>query len=322
MNWFNQFSTLELAFVALFFVAYTFYFIRWRKAGKLLNQKGGNWSYKLLLRTSYFALLIIALLGPSYGVQQKDIESTGKDIFFMIDLSKSMDAHDVAPTRLERVKFELKRIADTFVSDRMGLIIFGSEAFVQCPLTKDVSAIKMFTETLNTNLISSGGTDFGPPLNLALEKLLIDEDKEAKPSSKIMVLISDGEDFGDETAAALREIKRYGIKVVSVGVGTEEGSTIRDGIGYKKDANGQPVVTRLNPSALKEVALESGGRYFEISDKINETQKLINYIDSIEGELQQRRTVDVTTNKYQYFLAASLLLMLVDALISVRLFRL
>ena len=322
MEWFNSFSTFEFATTVLFAVAYLLYFLRWRKAGKLLNQKGGNWSYKFILRLTYFGLLLIALLGPSYGIQQKEIESSGKDIFFMVDLSKSMDAHDIAPTRLEKVKFELKRIADQFVSDRMGLIIFGSEAFVQCPLTEDIAALKMFIETLNTSLISSGGTDFTPPLNLALEKLLAEADTEAKITSKIMILISDGEDFGDETSSALREIRRNGIKVISVGVGTEQGSTIRDGIDVKKDQNGQPVLSKLNAAGLREVALETEGRYFEINDKLNETQKLMNYVDAIEGELQQKRTVDVTTNKYQYFLAAGLLLMLLDGLISVRLFKL
>jgi Ca-activated chloride channel family protein len=322
MEWFNSFSTFELLITGLFSVAYLLYFLRWRKAGKLLNQKGGNWSYKFILRSLYFGLLIIALLGPSYGVKQKEIESTGKDIFFMVDLSKSMDAHDIPPTRLEKVKFELKRIADQFVSDRMGLIIFGSEAFVQCPLTKDIAALKMFIETLNTNLISSGGTDFTPPLQLALDKLLNETENEGQITSKIMIMISDGEDFGEETADALREIRRNGIKVISVGVGTEQGSTIRDGIDVKKDLDGQPVITRLNAIGLREIALETEGRYFEINDKLNETQKLINYVDAIEGELQQKRTVDVTTNKYQYFLAAGLFLMFLDGLVSVRLFKL
>jgi Ca-activated chloride channel family protein len=322
MEWFNSPSLFEFAIIGLFLAAYVLYFLRWRKAGQLLNQKGGNWIYKFLLRSLYFGLLMIALFGPSFGVVQKQIESTGKDIFFLVDLSKSMDAHDIAPTRLEKVKFELKRIADTFVSDRMGLIIFGSEAFVQCPLTLDHSALKMFIETLNTNLISSGGTDFAPPLNLALDKLIEGDTGPNSLSSKLIVLISDGEDFGDETAASVRELRRNGIPVFALGIGTELGSTIREGNDYKKDADGQPVVTRLNPRGLKEVAVETGGKYFEINENINEIQRLINNIDAIEGELRQTRMVDVSTNKFQYFLIAGLFLMIMDVMISVRLFRL
>ncbi|MFZ6665549.1 vWA domain-containing protein [Peijinzhouia sedimentorum] len=322
MEWFNSFSTFEVSVIGLFCLAYVLYFRRWYQAGKLLKQKGGNWSYKFIIRSIYFALIIVSLLGPTFGVTQKEVESSGKDIYVLVDLSKSMDAHDIAPTRIEKVKFELKKLANTFVTDRLGLIIFGSESFVQCPLTFDNSALNLFIETLNTNLVSSSGTDFGPPLKMALDKLIQEGDQSGKQSSKIIVLISDGEDFGDETSDAIRELRREGVKVFTIGVGTEEGSTIRDGVDVRKDQNGQPVVTRLNSRALKEVAVETGGKYFEINESINETPRLISAIDSVEGEFRQSRQVDVTANKYYYFLAAGLFLMFVDALVSVRLFKL
>ncbi len=322
MEWFNSFSTFEISVIGLFVLGYSLYFRRWFTAGKLLKQKGGNWSYKFIIRSIYFALIIVSLLGPTFGVTQKEVESSGKDIYVLVDLSKSMDAHDIAPSRIEKVKFELKKLANTFVTDRLGLIIFGSESFVQCPLTFDNSALNLFIETLNTNLVSSSGTDFGPPLKMALDKLLQEGDQSGKESSKIIVLISDGEDFGDDTADAIRELRRAAVKVFTVGVGTEEGSTIRDGIDIRKDQNGQPVVTRLNSRALKEVAVETGGKYFEINEGLNEIPQLISAIDSVEGEFRQSRQVDVTANKYYYFLAAGLFLMFMDALVSVRLFKL
>jgi len=323
MEWFRSFSTFEISVIGLFVVGYFLYFRRWLQAGRLLKQKGGNWSYKFIIRSIYFALIVVALLGPTFGVTQKEMESSGKDIYILVDLSKSMDAHDIAPTRIEKVKFELKKLANTFVTDRLGLIIFGSESFVQCPLTFDNSALNLFIETLNTNLVSSGGTDFGPPLKMALSKLIQEGDQTGKQSSKIIVLISDGEDFGDETADAIRELRRAGVKVFTVGVGTEEGSTIRTGgVDVRKDQNGQPVVTRLNSRALKEVAIETGGKYFEINETLNETPRLITAIDNVEGEFRQSRQVDVSANKYYYFLAAGLFLMFIDALVSVRLFKL
>ncbi len=113
----------------------------------------------------------MALLGPAFGEARREVQSVGKDIFLAIDLSQSMNANDVQPTRLEKMKFELKNIVGTFTSDRIGLIIFSSEAFMQCPLTYDQNALNIFIETLHSGLVPNTGTDFGPPLKMALEKL-------------------------------------------------------------------------------------------------------------------------------------------------------
>src|SRR5688572_6722066 len=116
-----------------------------------------------------------------------------------VDLSKSMDAYDIQPTRLEKIKHEMKKLVDAFNSDRIGVIIFGSEAFVQCPLTYDQNALGIFIETMNTGLVPVAGTDFGPPLRLALKKLQDEAENAAQAKSKVIILISDGEDFGEET---------------------------------------------------------------------------------------------------------------------------
>src|SRR4029079_18396893 len=129
----------------------------------------------LFIRTGFFLLLVIAFMGPSFGGSKKEIKSVGKDIMICVDLSKSMDAYDIQPTRLEKIKFEMKKIVDAFSSDRVGIIIFSSEAFMQCPLTFDQNALNLFIETMNSSLVPSTGTDFGPALKMALSKL--EEDK-------------------------------------------------------------------------------------------------------------------------------------------------
>src|SRR5258708_26446182 len=141
-----------------------------------------------MVRTVIFVLLIISFLGPSFGDAKKEIKSVGKDIMICVDLSKSMDAFDVQPTRLEKIKFELKKVVNSFNSDRIGVIIFSSEAFMQCPLTYDQNALDLFIETMNTNLVPASGTDFRPPFRMALQKLQ-DQDGGPRPNQKAKVII-------------------------------------------------------------------------------------------------------------------------------------
>src|SRR5690606_2500483 len=154
---------------------YILYIIRVVNIGKRLNTSYSNVFIKVIFRTLYFVLFMIALLGPSFGGSKKEVKSVGKDIMICVDLSKSMDAFDIQPSRIEKIKFEMKRIVYAFSADRIGVIIFSSEAFVQCPLTYDQNALNLFIETLHSGLVPNTGTDFGPPLKLALKKLQDEE---------------------------------------------------------------------------------------------------------------------------------------------------
>ena len=237
-----------------------------------------------------------------------------------VDLSQSMNAIDIQPSRLEKVKYELNNIIEQFNSDRIGLIIFSSEAFIQCPLTYDQSALGLFIETLNSRLVPRTGTDFGPALSLALDKLDTDESSiDAK--AKIIILISDGEDFGDKTANVRTEIKDRGIKLFTLGVGTTQGSKINTANGYKKDQAGNEVISKLNRKSLKELAARTGGKYFEINQRQNDVSRLINTINSVEGQLRDARMVDVSANKYIYFLLAALILLIIDLLTTIKTIR-
>ncbi|MBI1767980.1 MAG: VWA domain-containing protein [Bacteroidetes bacterium] len=271
-----------------------------------------------MVRTIFFALLIIAFLGPSFGDAKKEIKSVGKDIMICVDLSKSMDAFDVQPTRLEKVKYEMKRIVEAFSSDRVGIIIFSSEAFMQCPLTYDQNALNLFIETMNSSLVPSSGTDFGPPLRMALDKLDQQEGSSTQQKSKVIVLISDGEDFGEQTNDIAKEIEEKNIKLFTLGVGTEKGGQITAGRGYKTDAQGNTVISKLNSSELKTLASKTNGQYFEINENRNDVTRLINTIVKIEGELRDARFVDVSANRYYFFLLIALILLVLDLLIDVK----
>ena len=323
MVWTNSIGLLEGLFIGAFLIFYGIYLFKVIGAAKRLRSSFYAVFYKVVLRTIFFALLIVALLGPSFGESVKEVKVIGKDIYFAVDLSGSMNAFDIQPTRLEKIKFELKNIVDNFNSDRVGLIIFSSEAFVQCPLTYDQSAFNLFLETLNTNLVPNAGTDFGAPLRIALNKFEEENDKgpSTQQKSEIIILISDGEDFGEETVEVARDIEKQGIKLYTLGVGTERGSKIRTRNGFRRDQQGQEIITRLNPEALKEIASITGGKYFEINDSQNDVARLINTIENIEGDLKDSKKMDVSANKYFYFLGLALILFMIDFLTKFKTLR-
>mgnify|MGYP001215660398 FL=1 len=313
MNFLKSLDYSELTLFFLFAIFYGIYIVRIYRINKKIEVSIKKVIYKLILRSSYFFLMIIALLGPSFGDNKKEVNIVGKDIMILVDLSESMNADDIKPTRLEKVKFEMKKIIDQFSSDRIGIIMFSSEAYVQCPLTYDKNALNLFIETLNTSLVPNSGTDFGPALELSLSKLEDETSNNKEINSKVIILISDGEDFGEDTESSLEQIKSSSIKLFSVGIGSTQGSKIllRNGK-FKKDNEGNDVVTKLNSNSLEETASYTGGKYFEISNEMNQTDNLISEIVNIKGDYIESKTVDVTENKYFYFLFSALILMLID----------
>jgi Ca-activated chloride channel family protein len=315
---FRQFGWFEIVALILFVGFYSLYGWRLARIGKALNTPFHSMFIKLSVRMVIFALLIFALLGPSYGDSKREIKSVGKDIMICVDLSKSMDAFDIQPTRLEKVKFEMKKVTEAFNSDRIGIIIFSSEAFMQCPLTYDQNALGLFIETMNSSLVPATGTDFGPALKLALAKLNDQEGPSTQQKSKVIILISDGEDFGEKTGEIAKEIEDRQIKLFTLGVGTSKGSEIHAGRGFKTDQRGNTVVTKLNSSALRSLADKTGGQYFEINENRNDVSRMINTINKIEGEMRDTRLIDVSANKYFYFLLVAVVLLAVDILVNVK----
>jgi Ca-activated chloride channel family protein len=321
VNWYRTLDLTIFIFIGAFLLFYVLYLLRVIRIARRLKTPFATVFVKVFLRTIYFALLIIAILGPSFGGSKKEVKSIGKDIMICVDLSKSMDAFDIQPTRLEKIKHEMKKLVQAFNSDRIGVIIFGSEAFMQCPLTYDQNALNLFIETMNTNLVPVAGTDFGPPLKMALNKLEDEAEAATQAKSKVIILISDGEDFGEETEEISREVENNDIKLFTLGVGTERGGNIYAGTGVKKDRDGKTVLTKLNSGSLRGLANKTGGQYFEINESKNDVSRLINTISKIEGELRDARLVDVTANKYFYFLAAAIVLFIIDLLINIKTVR-
>lgn len=322
LNWAHSVSWKEWLAVSIFFALYLGFIFRTRRLAAPLGQQGWRLGWKLALRILYVGLLGVALLGPAYGLTQRPVRTTGKDVWLLVDLSRSMDAPDIAPTRLQKAKAELAKLVSRFQADRIGLIVFAAEAYVQCPLTYDQSALQLFLSTLQTNLVPTGTTDLAPPLELVMSRLA-KLPTTATPRATALVLVSDGEDFGENLEPTLRVLARSGVRLFALGVGTLDGARLpRPKGGYVRDARGRDAVTRLAPPPLQRLAEQTGGRYFELSDRRDEVPLLVNALNRLEGQTEQVRTVSVADNRYRYPLALALLLMALDILLTMRVIKL
>lgn len=310
----------------IFFGLYLLYLMRMRTIAMTLNLNLLRIGFKMGLRTVYFSLMIIALAGPSCGTTKKELKAVGRDIYIAVDVSLSMNAQDIQPSRIEKVKHELKTLLGEFVSDKAGIFIFTSEAAVQCPLTYDKNMLQVVINSLNTSIFPASvqGTDLNAPLQLIYEKYQATKEINRK-QSKVIVLISDGE-MPDENQSQMvsnlyalaSKLKSENLKVFAVAVGSKEGGKIPYRNAFKLDENGNEVITKPDTRLLKELAERTDGKFFEMTDTRNDMLKLMKEIERIKGEVLDSRMIDVSANKFFYILLIAFGLALGDALIKVK----
>ncbi|GGB77399.1 vWA domain-containing protein [Dyadobacter sediminis] len=320
MNWNYPFDTTEILFIFFFILVYTAYIIRTVRIARQLQTTARTLIIKLFLRSITFTLLIISLLGPSFGETDRDIQAKGKDIFLVVDLSKSMDAADVTPSRLEKVKFELNRFVRNEKTNRIGIIIFSNEAFIHTPLTYDSGALELFIQSLQTDLLPKSGTNICAATELAYNKLMNAADPAGR--SKLMVLFTDGENKASCSGMLYNNLRRFGIGVYTVAVGTKIGISIQQNGKPLMDENDRLVISKMDETFLKNMAAAARGNYYDLNNVKNDIPLLINDIDKAEGTLVDSRTITIVSNKYYYFLGAALILLMLDVLITIGTFRL
>ena len=301
---------------------------RTARLGQRLGQRVGRLAWKLPLRLVAGALLLLAWLGPALGVRSQAVRTSGLDLWLLVDVSHSMDAADVTPTRLLRTQAALNELVTAFPADRLGLIVFGSEASVQCPLTYDQPALQLFLSTLSTRLLPPGPTTLRAPLDLLLTRLGPGSGPApatgAPPRATAAVVISDGEDFGENLEPVLRTLSRTGAHVYAMGVGTAAGAPVPAPGGKVglRDERGRPVISRLREGPLLQVAAQTGGQYVALNDRENGLPTLLASLRNIpSASTQTGRTVAVADNRYRYPLGAALVLLLIDSLLTVRVLR-
>ena len=272
---------------------------------------------KLLLLSLSLLFLITGLTNPKMGTKLETVKRRGVDIVFAIDVSKSMDAEDVPPSRLEKAKRLVSKIIDNLVSDRIGIIAYAGEAYPLLPITTDYAAAKIFLQNMNTNLVSSQGTAIDDAINLATS--YFDEDD----TNKILVILSDGEDHSQKAVDAAEEARKQDVTIFSIGIGTKKGTVIpikKNGnlYGYKKDKNGQTVISRLNDKILKEIANKTKGKYIFG----NNTKQVVDYIKDALKKMDKKEFETTKFSQYndqfQWFLLAGLFFLVLYLIILER----
>ncbi len=284
---------------------------------KLLQRLSPNQSLfksilKVLVLCGAFACLSLALVNPKIGTKLETVRSQGVDIVFAVDVSKSMLAEDIAPNRLEKSKQLVTQIINSLVSDRVGIIAYAGKAFPQLPITTDYASAKMFLQNMNTDMLSSQGTAISEAIQLA--KTYYDNEEQ---TNRVLIIISDGEDHGGDIADVAEEANDQGIRIFTVGVGDAKGGPIpikRNGVvlNYKKDNNGETVITRLDESTLKKIAEETDGKYINgknTTEVVDTLKEELGKMDKAEFESKQ---ISDFKDQFQWFLGIGILLLFID----------
>lgn len=274
---------------------------------------------KISLLLAAIVFIILALARPQLGTRLEEVKREGVDILVAIDVSNSMLAQDVSPSRLEKAKHEVATLINRLRGDRIGLIAFSGVAFVQCPLTLDYGAAKIFLDIMDPSLIPTPGTAIGQAISKALETF---DQRERK--YKVLILITDGENHEGDVFNVIEEAERQGVVIYTVGIGTPQGEPIpwdegsASGRGFKKDRQGQVVITRLDEVTLEKIALQTGGKYFRATSGEEELDQIYESIAKMEkkelGSLQFSQFED----RFQYFIALAIILLMLEFFIPER----
>lgn len=277
--------------------------------------------FKTWLKFGLFALilasLIVALANPKIGTKLKNVKREGVDIVFAVDVSKSMLAEDVKPSRLEKAKRITSEVINILHGDRIGLVAYAGQAYPLLPLTADYSAAKMFLQSMNTDMLSSQGTAIQQAISVASDYF-----ESESPTARLLVIISDGEDHEMGASELAQQIQEEGVRIYTIGLGTDKGSTIPMRFGqtqtYKRDQNGEVVITKLNRLLLEEIAREGSGKYFDGTNTQEVIDNLKSTLEGIEKNEYESQLFSDYKDQFQWFVGLGLLFLVIDVFISYR----
>ncbi len=325
MLYFGQAQYLWLLLlIPLFYAAYAVSrHLRRRRIGRigdpeLVSQlmpsasKAKGW-VKLTLFSLGFLFFTVGLSRPMIGAKLKEHESKGVEIMIALDVSNSMLAEDYTPCRLDRAKLAVSRLVDKLREDRIGLVVFAGSAYVQLPITTDYVSAKMFLNSISTESVPIQGTALEDALNTSIRSFSAQSEK-----SRVIIVITDGEDHEGDPVKAAKQAAEMGIRVFTIGVGSPEGKPIPVNGELLKDRNGDIVVTRLNEDLLKEIASAGGGAYVRAGNSEFGLNPIIDEIQKMDAEKFNSVVFEEFDEQYMYFFGIALFFFVLECLVGRR----
>jgi Ca-activated chloride channel family protein len=264
------------------------------------------------------ALLIIAIANPQFGTKLEEVKREGIDIMIALDVSNSMKAQDLQPNRLENAKQSIGRLINNLNDDRIGIIVFAGQSYVQLPITTDYSSAKLFLESISCDMVPTQGTAIGAAIELAVESF-----DPKSPAAKTIVVITDGENHEDDAVKAAEAAVEKGITINTIGMGSEAGvplPLVANGniVGYRKDNDGNTVVSKLNTTLLKEIAAAGKGIFVQAGRSQSALSVVMDELNKMDKkEYASKRYTDYE-GRFQFFLAGAILLLVSESLLSER----
>jgi Ca-activated chloride channel family protein len=289
-----------------------------RRLSANINWRGRRWRNALLLIA--LAFFIVALARPQWGSEVREVKQEGLQVLVALDVSQSMMAQDIKPTRLDRAKLEIADLMERLNGDEVGLVLFSGASFIQVPLTSDYFTALTYLDSADPSVISRPGTVIGDAIRTAMYGF-----DSNLSSQKVLIVMTDGEDHETDPLAAAQEVADEGVLIYTIGFGTPEGEPIpitdSSGqiVGYKQDQQGEIVLSKLDEDTLKAVAQAGNGKYYRASADGNELEKLLTEIDTLQKAQLQSRIETRHIERYQIFLALGLVAFVISELIPDRL---
>ena len=309
--------------IPILFIGYYFYFQNFKNRLKRFGNPDLLKSLTPLFSTSrpflkfslvslVFVLLIIALARPQFGSKLKEVKREGIELIIALDVSNSMLANDITPNRLERAKQAINTLVTKMKDDKIGLVIFAGDAYTQLPITADYTSAKMFLSNISPDIVSKQGTAIGKAIELGMSSFTPSE-----KSSKVIVIISDGENHEGDAIAAAQQASEKGILVYTIGMGSSRGALIpeKGGAGFVKDKQGNPITTRMNADMLSKIAAAGGGKYYSASGNSVGLSKLYSELGKLDKTEIETQVYSEYDDQYSYFIGLAIILLVIEILI-------
>lgn len=270
---------------------------------------------KFILLSVSLAFIILAIANVQFGSKKEKIDREGIDIVLAIDVSRSMLAEDITPNRLEHAKQFIYNFLGKLKNDRIGLIVFAGNAYVQMPLTVDFSGAKLFLSSINTEMIPTQGTAIGKAIEMSKQLFIEGENK-----YKTLIIISDGENHEDDAVHAAQDVVKQGVTVYTIGLGSDNGAPVpivKNGqqIGFMKDEQNNIVISKCDDGLMKEIASKGNGKYFKMTGSTDFMDELLKALGASEKKKLDAYVYTEYDSKYQYFLAIGLLFLIIEFLL-------